>query len=205
MKEKFVITVGRQLGSGGRDIAHIIGERLGIKVYDRELINEAARKSGLNPELFEHADEKAPLHLPLVGALTADISATSILSSYINNDTLFGLQSQTIRELASRESCIVIGRCADYVLREQPNVLSTFITASESDRINRIMRHTGTTAQEATTSMRQTERKRAAYYNYYTFKTWGAAESYDITLNSSVAGVEKCAEIIIGLAESVLD
>ena len=168
MKEKFVITVGRQLGSGGRDIAHIIGERLGIKVYDRELINEAARKSGLNPELFEHADEKAPRHLPLVGALTADISATSILSSYINNDTLFGLQSQTIRELASRESCIVIGRCADYVLREQPNVLSTFITATESDRLARIMRHTGTT--RGAMLIWQTDRKRSLLTLH--FKTW---------------------------------
>lgn len=195
MEKKFVITIGRQLGSGGKDIAERLGAKLGVPVYDKQIINEAAKESGLLPSLFEQADEKESKVRPM-GWSTWGLNST-VYSGYINNDTLFGIQSQTIEKLAERGSCVIVGRCADYVLRDAEGVLRVFITAEESDRIERLCGCKGCGAKEAAQSIAQTEKHRAAYYNYYTFKTWGAAESYDLCLNSSLLGVEGCVDVII--------
>lgn len=189
-----MITIGRQLGAGGCALAEELGRRLGIPVYNREIINEAAKQSGMTAELFEKADEHESNLTPLG---TGIWSFGSMMSpGYINNDTLFAIQSQTIETLADRGSCIIVGRCADYVLRERENVLSIFVTATMEDRIARLMKGGEKCEKECRAWIANTERKRSSYYNYYTFKSWGAAESYDLCLNSSKLGIEGCADIV---------
>ena len=136
MDKKFVITIGRQLGAGGRQLAEELGRRLGVPVYNREIIDEAAKHSGLAAELFEKADEHESNLTPLGSGIWGFGSMTS--PGYINNDTLFGIQSQTIESLADRSSCIIVGRCADYVLRERERVLSVFVTEPLEERVSRL-------------------------------------------------------------------
>lgn len=194
MERKFVITIGRQLGAGGRALAEELGRRLGVPVYNRELISEAARQSGLNSELFEKADEDEN-HLKPLG--TGIWSFGSMINSgYINNDTLFAIQSEAIERIAEERSCIIVGRCADYVLRNHEGVLSVFVTAPLEDRVERLCASCDKCEKECRQMVEQTERKRSSYYNYYTFKTWGAAESYDLCLNSSLLGVDGCADLV---------
>lgn len=194
MKKSFVITIGRQLGAGGSDLAEELGRRLGVPVYNREIIDEAAKQSGIAAELFEKADEHESNLKPLGTGIWGFGSMTT--QGYINNDTLFAIQSQTIENLADRGSCIIVGRCADYVLRERENVLSVFVTASEEDRVARLVASCEKSDKELRALLASADRKRSSYYNYYTFKTWGAAESYDLCLNTSKLGVEGCADIV---------
>lgn len=199
MEKNFVITIGRQFGAGGRMIAEELGRRLGVPVYNRSLIQEAAQQSGLNSELFEKADEHESNVTPLGTGIWSFGSMTS--QGYINNDTLFNIQGQTIESLAERGSCIIVGRCADYVLREREGVLSVFVCADLEERIERIGSQCGKSEKECRQMIASTERKRSSYYNYYTFKTWGAAESYDLCLNSSLLGIEGCVEVIVAALE----
>lgn len=194
MDKRFVITIGRQLGAGGRALAEELGRRLGVPVYNRELITEAARQSGLKSELFERADEEENHLTPLGTGIWS--FGSMINSGYLNNDTLFAIQSETIERLAEEGSCIIVGRCADYVLRNHEGVLSVFVTAPLEDRVERLCASCDKCEKECRQMVEHTERKRASYYNYYTFKTWGAAESYDLCLNSSLLGVEGCADLV---------
>ena len=206
--EQFVINIGRQLGSGGRTVGEIIARRLGVKLYDKELINLAARESGICPEFFEKADEKESrgvistvvgyLRAPFVGD---DGGVTNVLS----NDALFKIQSDVIRDVAERESCIFVGRCADYILREHPRRVDVFISASEADRIRRICARTGCTADEARAQMERGDARRAGYYNYYSSKTWGAAATYHLCIDSSVFGDEGTADFILEFASRKLN
>ena len=195
MDKKFVITIGRQLGAGGRQLAEELGRRLGVPVYNREIIDEAAKHSGLAAELFEKADEHESNLTPLGSGIWGFGSMTSPGS--INNDTLFGIQSQTIESLADRSSCIIVGRCADYVLRERERVLSVFVTAPLEERVARLCSSCDKDEKECRNWIATTERRRSSYYNYYSFKTWGAAESYDLCLNSSKLGIEGCADVVL--------
>lgn len=193
-----MITIGRRLGAGGRALAERLGERLGVPVYNREIIEEAAKQSGIAAELFEKADEHKSNLKPLGTGIWSFGSMTS--PGYINNDTLFAIQSRTIESLAERGSCIIVGRCADYVLREREDVLNVFVTATLEDRLSRLCASCQKEERECRQIINSSERKRSSYYNYYTFKTWGAAESYDLCLNSSLLGIDGCAEVV----ESVL-
>lgn len=195
MDKKFVITIGRQLGAGGRQLAEELGRRLGVPVYNREIIDEAAKHSGLAAELFEKADEHESNLTPLGSGIWGFGSMTS--PGYINNDTLFGIQSQTIESLADRSSCIIVGRCADYVLRERERVLSVFVTAPLEERVARLCSSCDKDEKECRNWIATTERRRSSYYNYYSFKTWGAAESYDLCLDSSKLGIEGCADVVL--------
>lgn len=195
MDKNFVITIGRQLGAGGRQLAEELGRRLGVPVYNREIIDEAAKHSGLAAELFEKADEHESNLTPLGSGIWGFGSMTS--PGYINNDTLFGIQSQTIESLADRSSCIIVGRCADYVLRERERVLSVFVTAPLEERVARLCSSCDKDEKECRNWIATTERRRSSYYNYYSFKTWGAAESYDLCLNSSKLGIEGCADVVL--------
>lgn len=202
MEKKFVITIGRQLGAGGRLLADELGRRLGIPVYNRSLVDEAARQSGLDKGLFEKADEHESNVTPLGAGIWS--FGSMMLPGYINNDTLFAIQSQTIESLAEKGSCIIVGRCADYVLRDMEGVFSLFVTASLEDRVARIMASCDKSEKESRNHIASSERKRASYYNYYTFKTWGAAESYDLCVNSSLFGIEGCADIVEAALRSKL-
>ena len=203
MNKNFIITIGRQLGSGGRSIANLLAEHYGITAYDRKVIEMAAQESGLSAEFFENADEKK-WH-GFFHAIFSNRAAANALGSsenYLSNDALFKMQSDTIRELAERESCIFVGRCADYILREHPCHINLFFTADLADRVSRIAQEKNITEAQAAELIEKTDRRRADYYNYYSGKTWGAAESYDLCINTSHLGFERTTELLKEYIES---
>ena len=208
MKELFVINIGRQLGSGGKDIVEIIARRLGVRLYDKELLTLAARQSGLCAEFFEKADEKESRSVlsTMIGYLRSPFAGDcGGVTSVLSNDALFKIQSDVIRDVAERESCIFVGRFADYILREHPRRVDVFISASEADRIRRICARTGCTADEARAQMERGDARRAGYYNYYSSKTWGAAATYHLCIDSSVFGDEGTADFILEFASRKLN
>lgn len=198
MTGNFAITIGRQLGSGGREIGKKIAEELGIAFYDKELLQIASRESGLGKEFFEQMDEKKS-HSIFGGLLNLQntFSDEFYTNYYLSNETLFKIQSDVIRNLAERESCLFLGRCADYVLKDSPRCLNVFISADPEERIRR----TATLRQVSETKAREiiikTDKKRAEYYRFYSNKTWGAAESYHLCINSSALGIEETAAFLL--------
>jgi cytidylate kinase len=194
--EKYAITIGRQLGSGGKLTGEFLSEKLGIPCYDKELIRMASMESGLGKEFFEKADEKNSISLlgNYMSFHSGFINNAEV--NYLSNETLFKIQSDVIRNLAEKESCIFVGRCADYILRNQERCLKIFICADMTDRVQRICRDHSISEKEAKTLIEQTDKKRASYYNYFSNKTWGLAISYDICFNSSVLGIENIVDLI---------
>ena len=176
-------------------ITEIIGEklaaRLGIDFYDKELINLASEESGLCREFFEKADEKASQGIigGLFGMRFPFISDGAMpCTNCLSNDALFKIQSDVIRHLAANKSCVFVGRCADYILREHPRCANIFISASQEDRIARLCRIHGISEEAAAEKMNKADKKRSEYYNYYSYKTWGAAATYHLCIDSSVLG-----------------
>lgn len=191
MNEKFVINIGRQLGSGGKAVGERLAERFGIPVYDKRLIKMAAEHSGFGQEFFEKADEKPAkgFFATLLGYLRSPFAGDdAIYNNPLSHDALFKMQSDVIRQLAERESCIFVGRCADYILREHPRCVNIFVSASREDRIERLVRTRRLTPEAAEQLMDSTDEKRADYYNYYSNRTWGAAATYHLCIDSSVLG-----------------
>lgn len=186
-----IICIGRQLGSGGHDIARMLACDFNAKYYDRELLNLAAKESGFSEKFFEQNDEQRGLFRTLFHMHASHIPDNSLYQSNFSQESLFKFQSDAIRKAASQESCVFVGRCADYVLRDYENVLNVFITASIDFRIRQIMSKQKLEAVQARKFIEQHEAKRAAYYNYYTGKKWGAAESYDLCIDTSVLGMQK--------------
>lgn len=189
-----IITIGRQLGSGGRNIGKKLSEAMKIAYYDREIIEITAKESGLNRKLFEEADEKARTGFSagILGMRVPFISEGGIAyGGGLSNEMLFQIQSDVIRDLADRQACVIIGRCADYILRERNDCFSVFICANEDDRIKRIISYDNKkiSVEKARDLMERVDKKRAAFYNYYSNKTWGKASSYHVCLNSSVFGI----------------
>jgi len=202
MKEDYVITIGRQLGSGGREIGEKIAQQLDISFYDKELIFIASKESGLGNEFFEKADEKK--RIPIFGSLfglKGSLSIEPFSNYYLSNDTLFKIQSDVIRGLAEKESCLFVGRCADYVLKEHPRCLNVFISADLNDRINRIARINSVPDDQAVEIIEKSDKQRAGYYNYFSNKSWGALESYHLCINSSVLGINGTVDIIRHFAD----
>jgi cytidylate kinase len=194
MSDNYVINIGRQLGSGGKVIGEKLATRLGISFYDKELIHLASKESGLCKELFEKADEK-PSQTIMSGFFGARFSlytdGTSPYTNCLSNDALFKIQSDVIRKLASEKSCLFVGRCADYILRENPRCVNIFITASKEDRIKRLCEIEHLSKEEAEALISKTDKKRSEYYNYYSYKTWGAASTYHLCIDSSVLGIDE--------------
>ena len=199
MDNKFVVNIGRQLGSGGREIGEKLAARLGIAFYDKELIGLASEESGLCREFFEKADEKASQGIigGLFGMRFPFISEGAIpANNCLSNDALFKVQSDVIRRLAEEKSCLFVGRCADYILRENPRCVNVFVSASPEARIERLCKTHGISAEEAENMMNKADKRRSKYYNYYSFKTWGAAATYHLCIDSSVLGIEKTIDFI---------
>lgn len=208
MDNRFVINIGRQLGSGGKTVGEIIARRLGIRLYDKELINLAAEQSGLCPECFERVDEKESkgVFMTLIGYLRSPFAGDDGgMTNVLSNDALFKIQSDVIRSLAARESCIFVGRCADYILRDDPHAVNVFVSADAADRCRRICQRRGCTEQEARAVMERGDAQRADYYNYYSSRTWGEASTYHLCINSSVLGEEGTADLIMEFAERKLN
>lgn len=201
--EKFVINIGRQLGSGGKTVGEIIARRLDIRLYDKELINLAAKESGLCPEIFEKADEKESRGVlsTMIGYLRAPFAGDDGgLTNVLSNDALFKIQSDVIRQVAARETAVFVGRCADYILRENPRCVNVFVTADDADRIERLRTRQGCTEAEARALMERVDARRASYYDYYSSRTWGVASTYHLSVNSSVLGDEGTADFILEFA-----
>lgn len=188
-----IVTIGRQYGSGGRMIGILVAKALGVQCYNNELLAEAVRQSGLCREVFEKNDEK-----PISAFLT--FSAGKYDSGEMPlNHKVFLAQMQTIRTIAERESCVIVGRCADYVLKDYENVTNVFIHAPLEDRIKRVIERDGIAPGKAEKKVKKVDRERASYYNFYSTKRWGAAESYDMCLDSGKFGTERCADIILSV------
>lgn len=203
-----IITIGRQLGSGGLEIGRLLAERLNLAFYDKELLTEAARHSGICPECFQQVDEQAKrtfggvgifgMRFPFVG------DGNTSYNSMISGDNLFLIQSETIVKLAENEQgAVFVGRCADYVLRHRDDVVSVFITANDADRVKRLCDRRGCTEIEARDMMKKVDKQRSAYYDYYASREWGVASSYDICLNSSLLGIEGTVEAIINIVREI--
>lgn len=202
-KTNTIITIGRQFGSGGREIGYIIADKLGIKLYDKEMLDRAAKDSGICQELFESHDEKPTnsfLYSLVMDTYSLGYSAGSYTDMPINHK-IFLAQFDAIKKIADEGPCILVGRCADYALENRPNVLRVFIHADIDARIRRIARIYDLTDAKAKDLIQKTNKKRSSYYNYYTNKRWGDAESYDACLNSSLLGLEGTAEAILKLVE----
>ena len=197
MDNRIIINIGRQFGSGGRIVAQKIGEKLGIKVYDNELISKAAEASGFSRYLFRKSDEKRSL-----------FSFNSVFSSqrfgqaenYVNDNELFRIQSQVIRDIAGAESAVIIGRCADYILRDLDCTVDVFICAPKEIRRKTVAERIGSSEEKAEDVMNRTDRKRETYYNYFTFGNWGVASNYDLCIDSSILGIDGTADFIIEFA-----
>ncbi|MDO4343470.1 MAG: cytidylate kinase-like family protein [Eubacteriales bacterium] len=195
---KSVITIGRQYGSGGREIGQKIAETLGIKCYDNELLDRAAKNSGICQELFENHDEK-PTNSFLYSLVMDTYSmgyASAALSGMPINHKVFLAQFNAIKEIANEGPCVMVGRCADYALDDFSNRISVFIYGDMSKRIRRIANKYDLTDAKAKDVIQKTDKQRASYYNYYTSKRWGDISSYDLCINSSILGIDKTAEFI---------
>lgn len=195
--KKVIITIGRQLGSGGRTVGKKLAEQLGIAYYDKELINLASKESGICGEFFEKADEKNSGSLLKALAMGFTMNNAIFQSNdYLSNESLFRIQSDVIRMVAAEGSCVLVGRCADYILREEPDCIDVFISAAWKDRIRRAMEYNHLEEKETEEFLRKADKSRASYYNYYTDKIWGAAESYDLCINSSLYGIDRTVAFI---------
>jgi cytidylate kinase len=202
-----IITIGRQLGSGGRDIGKKLSEAMNIAYYDKELIEITAKESGLNRKLFEEADERARTGFStgIIGLRVPFLSEGGIASGGLSNEMLFQIQSDVIRGLADKQPCVFIGRCADYILRDRKDCFGVFICANEEDRIRRIISYgdKSISVEKARDLMERGDKKRAAFYNYYSNKTWGEASSYHVCINSSVFGVEGTVSLLKEMTEKI--
>lgn len=197
--KNFVITIGRQFGSGGRELGKLLASTFGIEYYDKELLQEAAKQAGMSPEFFAQSDERAPSFLSGMFAIGTGYNPASCYScsSSLTGDSVYCAQSEFIRKIAEEKSCVIVGRSADYVLREHPCCLKIFVHSSEEDCIARIMRRGDKpTPEQARTIAHKTNKLRANYYNFYTDKRWGDAASYDLTLNTSLLKMEDAVAII---------
>jgi len=191
-----IICIGRQLGSGGHDIGRMLAMDFNAKYYDRELLNLAAKESGFSEKVFERSDEQRGLLKSLFNMQGTHWGSGCLYGSNISQEDLFQFQSDAIRKAAQEGNCVFVGRCADYVLRDVPNMVKIFISASMRYRIDQILAHKEMTPQQAKHFIVQAESHRASYYNYYTGKKWGAAESYDLCVDSSVLGLVETEKLI---------
>lgn len=204
--ERFVINIGRQLGSGGRAIGHILAREFGIAYYDKEILELAAKESGFCKEVFERNDEHKNFFRSVFGNLVPFFgSGGDFYDNQLSEESLFRLQSEAIRKAADERSCIFIGRCADYVLRDHPRSVNVFVAADASDRIDRICKARGVDEKAARRIMEQGDAKRAEFYNFYSPGRWGAAATYHLCINSSVLGIERTADFIKRFVERKLD
>lgn len=198
MNKRFVVTIGRECGSGGKLIGTMLAKELGVKCYDKELLTLAAKESGLCEDLFKTHDER-PSSSFLYSLVMDSYSMGYASSGYLDmpiNHKIFLAQFETIKRLAKEENCIIVGRCADYALEDDKAVISVFITANEDDKIKRIMQAQNISKDKARDIMIKTDKRRASYYNYYSSKHWSSAKSYDLCINSSEIGIDGVIEII---------
>lgn len=201
---KNIITIARQFGSGGRKIGEALSKRLGIKCYDKELISIAAKESGIDPEIFNNVDEKATNSLLYSLSMGLYSFSTSYNSGQLPvNDRLYLLQHKIIKQLASNEPCIFVGRCADYVLKDRADIVKLYIYADKDYRIKRAIETKGIKESKAEQTVTKTDKSRANYYNFYSGKKWGLTENYDLCINRTNLTDEQVVDIVVNYLEII--
>ena len=194
--DNVVITIARQYGSGGKTIAAMLAKDLGVNCYSREILKMASEESGINERLFGLADEKVKGSLFKKKGEYREEPLPPESDEFVSDDNLFNYQAKIIRMLAERESCVIVGRCADFVLRDYDYVTRVFIFASRENCIQNVVDMYGKTPKEAERIIEKTDRVRSAYYKYYTGHAWDNARNYDLCLDSGGLGYQKCVDII---------
>ena len=198
MATNLVITIGRQFGSGGRKVGRLLAEKLDIPYYDKELLAEAAKDSGICQEIFENHDEKPTRSLlfSLVTGVQMHGDPGSMYMDMPLNHRIFLAQFDAIRRIASEGPCVIVGRCADYVLRDKPNAVSVFVKADIRQRVERAVSLYGVDPARAEETVRKADKQRASYYNYYATATWGDVNNYDLCVDTGKLGIEGTVELI---------
>ena len=199
-----IYTIGREFGSGGREVGEKLAAKLGIKLYDKELLQQAAKDSGFCEEIFENHDEK-PTNSFLYSLVmdtysVSGYSAAPFLDMPLNHK-VFLAQFETIKKIAEKESCVIVGRCADYALSDNPDCINVFIHADLDVRIKNVSRNLNITENKARDIINKTDKQRASYYNYYTSKKWGDSKSYNLSLDAGKLGIDNCVEMILKYRE----
>ena len=192
---KRIITISREFGSGGRSIGKLVAEKLGYRFFDSELVNKVAQRSGFSPEFIEESGEYASARSSLLFALaTASQYSADGLSMH---DRLYIEQTKIIEEIAAEGDCVIVGRCADFILRDRKDCLNVYIHADMESRAKRIVERYGECDKSPEKRLTEKDQKRKVYYKNYTGRNWGQAQNYDICLNSGALGIETCAELIV--------
>jgi len=199
-----IYTIGREFGSGGKKVGEKLAAKLGIKLYDKELLQQAAKDSGFCEEIFENHDEK-PTNSFLYSLVmdtysVSGYSAAPFLDMPLNHK-VFLAQFETIKKIAERESCVIVGRCADYALSDNPDCINVFIHADMDKRIKNVSKNLNITENKARDIINKTDKQRASYYNYYTSKKWGDSKSYNLSLDAGKLGTDNCVEMILKYRE----
>lgn len=203
MTTNTVITIGRQYGSGGRYVGKLLAEKLNIPYYDKEILSLAAKQSGICEEMFETHDEK-PTKSFLYSLVTGIQMRGDPGSLYMDmplNHKIFLAQFDTIKRIASQGSCVIVGRCADYVLREHPNKVNVFIHGDMESRIHRAVHYYGLDPARAEEAILKADKQRASYYNYYASGKWGHVENYNLCVDTGCVGVDGAVDIIAAFVE----
>lgn len=201
MAEKIALCIARQFGSGGREVGFALSKALGIAFYDKELLSKAAQKSGITQELFEKNDERPVGGLGLWGGDEGKLQSYGDYMAYLPNDQLQNTIADVIRDVAGQGDCVIIGRCADYILRGRPGTLSVFVHAPLETRIQRIARMHNLDEDKARALIRKTDRNRANYYSYYTDRDWGAVDNFDLAVDAGRLGLDGTVRLLERLVE----
>ena len=196
--EKKIITISREFGSGGRTIGRKVAEELGIPFYDKELVDQIAMESGFAPKFVEEHGEHSPGG-SLFSYAFAPQGVPGIMNGLSTADFLWNIQCSVILQLAEKGPCVIVGRNADYILKDREDVLHVFIHADEASRADRIVRLYGESEKSPKARLNEKDKRRKVNYQHYTGRTWGAAENYDVCFNSGVLGVEYCAQVIVDM------
>lgn len=202
MSKPIIYAIGRQYGSGGREIGKKLADSLGIPFYDKELLLMISEENGMDSKILENADEKVDYSFYYLNAIGYTIgAATSGFQDISLNDKLFIEQTKLIRKIADEGSCVIVGRCADYILSDYANVVSIFIHATIEDRVKRVDEEYDVECADIESYITKIDKRRANYYNYYTDRKWARSDSYDLTLNSSKFTIDGCIKLLKDLAE----
>ena len=200
--EKKIITISREFGSGGRTVGHLVAEKLGIPFYDKELVDHIALESGFAPKFVEEHGEHSPSSSLFSYAFVPQ-GVPGVMNGLSTADFLWNVQCNVILQLAEKGPCVIVGRNADYILKDRPDCLHAYIHADMDFRADRIVRLYGESEKSPQTRLQEKDKRRRVNYQHYTGRSWGQAQNYDICLDSGRLGVEQCADIIINVVKSI--
>ena len=196
--EKRIITISREFGSGGRTIGRAVAEQLGIPFYDKELVEHVALESGFAPKYVEEHGEHAP-GKSILSYMLAPQGVSGVMNGLSTADFLWNIQCNVILQLADKGPCVIVGRNADYILKDRPDCIHAFIHADTAYRADRIVRLYGESEKSPEARLQEKDKRRRINYQHYTGRTWGQAQNYDVCLNSSVLGEEQCVQILVDM------